>query len=280
MEPMALGHLAVWKHSAKTPQPRARLIHVHGISEHSGRHQPTFDALTKLGIEVIRFDLTGSGLSGGKRQYIESFSDYVADVARVYNWVSSALPPLPLYVMGHSLGGAIAIHFTAQYGSLFQGLVLSAPGYKTGGDIGPWKVALGRALVRFVPKLRMYSASSEGLSRDKRVVEAYRNDPLSSHFNTLKQGAEILDAFLEVPDRCRQIFNPTLIIHGTSDRVILPEGSFEILQSLSSSDRELHFLPGVYHEPHLDWESEKYFALLCRWLDKRLPLEQNTVARS
>ncbi len=270
MQALPIGTLAAWKHPATSGKPQARLLHIHGISEHSGRHQPTFDALNAMGVEVIRFDLRGSGKSPGKRQYINNFSDYVADANEVAKWIEQNLPELPLFVFGHSMGGAVAIHFLAQYSRPVAGLVLSAPAYKVGGEIPQWKILLGRVLVPFFPTLRLYSASSDGLSRDKNVVRAYRQDPLASHFNTLKQGDEVLKALQDVPRLCKKISAPTVILHGTSDSVILPEGSFEVLQSLGSTNRELHYLPGVYHEPHLDWESEKFFSLLCRWVEKRL----------
>ena len=80
---ITVGSLAVWREKAKG-SPRARVLHVHGINEHSGRHHRTFAALTAVGVEVVRFDLRGSGRSGGKKQYIDRFEDYVDDVAAVY----------------------------------------------------------------------------------------------------------------------------------------------------------------------------------------------------
>jgi acylglycerol lipase len=264
-ERLTLGRLAVWKHAVQKGTAWGRVLHVHGISEHSARHQPTFDALNSIGLEVVRFDLRGAGESGGRRQHIEHFSDYVSDTATVHNWIVQALPPLPLFLMGHSLGGAIATHFAAEYGKLLKGLVLVAPAYRLGSDISPLKVWVGKCLVKLFPTLRLYSASSDGLSRDPKVVSDYRNDPLASHFNTLGQGEAVLKAIENLPLIASKTSNPTVIFHGTSDRVIHPEGSFSILRSLGSKRKELHYLPGVFHEPHLDWESEKFFGLLTRW---------------
>jgi acylglycerol lipase len=271
MEPMSLGHLAVWRHTPSNGSPKARVLLIHGICEHSGRHLPTVETLSAAGMEVVRFDLRGSGASGGRRQFVDKFEDYVADVVKVYNWISSDLEPLPLFVYGHSMGGAIAIHFASQYSALFHGLILTAPGYLTGSGISPLKIAVGRVVCKFLPTMRIAAGNPENLSRDPEVVEAYRNDPLSSHFNTLRQGEVVLDAFKEIPARCKQIRNPVLIAHGSSDKVIMPSGSFEVLQALASPSKELHYLPGVYHEPHLDFEKEKYFALLTRWVEQHTP---------
>lgn len=268
---MTLGHLAVWRHEVAGGKARARVLHIHGICEHSGRHLKTVESLNAIGVEVVRFDLRGAGLSGGKRQWVAQFSDYVADVAQVYNWIASRLEPLPLFVMGHSLGGGIALYFAAEYGSLFQGLILSAPGYKPGNTISPWSIRIGRVVSNVLPTWRVHASAPLALSRDRAVAEAYINDPLAFRFNTLQQGKVVLDAFADLPAQCRKIRNPTLILHGTADRIVRPDGSFELLQRLGSKDRELHYLPGGYHEPHLDLDQQKFFALICRWVEQRLP---------
>lgn len=266
-----LDHLAVWR---IVPQetPRARVLIVHGICEHSKRHQNTVDALVLGDYEVIRFDLRGAGESGGERQWISSFNDYVSDISLVHSWICSELDDLPLFLLGHSLGGAIAIEFASRYGEMLQGLVLSAPAYRTGAAISQLTIWIGRRLVRFFPKLRVPSAPDHSsLSRDPAIGEAYATDPLVCRFNTLQQGNEILNALPTLPVRCVGIRCPTLIVHGTSDRVVLCEGSFELFAKLTTKDKTFHVLPGGYHEPHNDIERDQYFELLLRWLDAHLP---------
>ena len=263
-----VGGLAVWREKAQG-RPVARVLHVHGINEHSARHHRTFTALTAMGIEVVRFDLRGSGQSGGPRQYIERFEEYVDDVSAVYGWICRELEDLPLYVMGHSMGGAIAIYFAAHYDRLLSGLILSAPGFLVGEVVPPVKIAVGRALARFFPHLRLPKpAESPAISRDPAEVAAFAADPLCPNYNTLAQGAAVLDAFAKLPGLCASVTVPTVIFHGTADRLILCEGSFELFRALRSSDREFHCLPNVFHEPHNDFDREQYFALLTQWLRK------------
>jgi alpha-beta hydrolase superfamily lysophospholipase len=264
-----LGKLCVWRHTPD--KSRARVLLVHGISEHSGRHLNTVNYLLSKNIECIRFDLRGAGKSGGTRQWIEHFSDYVEDVTQVFNWIQGSLPPLPLYVLGHSLGGAIAIYFSSNYGNLFQGLILSAPAYLTGSGVSPVKIHVGRFLNLFFPKLRIHGLEGNpGVSRDPEVCKAYKEDPLSFHFNTLQQGNEVLNAFKVLPEICKKISLPVFIAHGTSDTVILHAGSFTLWQALASGQKELFFLPNGYHEPHNDIDKDAYFQLLGTWLDRQL----------
>lgn len=265
-----VGMLAVWREKAKG-KARARVLHIHGINEHSGRHRGTFHALNEIGIEVIRFDLRGFGRSGGRRQFVERFEEYADDAAAVYGWICRELDDLPLYVMGHSMGGAVATFFAAHYDRLLAGLVLSAPGYLVGEAIPPAKIAVGKVLAKFFPNLRLPKpAESPAISRDPKEVAAFAADPLSPPFNTLAQGAAVLAAFPKMPGLCASITTPTVIFHGTADRLILCEGSFQLFRALRSADREFHCLPGVFHEPHNDYDREQYFALLQRWFTKRV----------
>ena len=264
-----LGPLAVWIEKPSDP-PKARVLLVHGMSEHSGRHRNTVAALLAAGYLVVRFDLRGAGKSGGRRQWIERFSDYVDDAARVYQWADRELPRAPWFALGHSLGGAVACHFAAHFSSELHGLVLSAPAFRAGGAISPIKIAVGTVLERFFPTLRLPAGADHGaISRDPAEVEAFRSDALSFHRQTLRMGVQTLAAMARMPEKCALIRCSTLLVHGSHDRLTRMEGSFELLRALPPGDRSMHVIPGGYHEPHNDLGKEDYFALLTRWLDKR-----------
>lgn len=269
MQPIPVGQLAVWVHSPEK-EPLARVLLIHGLSEHSARHLNTVNALTKMGYEVVRFDLRGAGVSGGARQHIETFDDYIQDVTQVYTWICREKSQIPLFVLGHSLGGLIAIYFTANYNRALSGLLLSAPAFKVGEGISPLKIALGKFASRFLPKLKMPKSIGEPVSRDQSVVEEYEKDPLNCQFNTVKQGVEILNAMDHLLGVAKKITCPVMIVHGTSDRIINPEGSFELIRTFSSKDKVLQYLPLGYHEPHNDLCKEEYFSLLEIWLSKHL----------
>lgn len=266
MDFISLGKLALWQHPSSHP-PQARVLLVHGIGEHSGRHINTIQFLTANGIEVVRFDLRGSGKSGGKRQHVDRFEEYVEDTGAVVNWIHLHCYSLPLFLLGHSLGGAIAIYYASSLGATLAGLILSAPAYLPGNVVSPIKVSVGRALVNLTPHVRISRlADHAALSRDQEVVKAYSDDPLCNHFSTLRQGNEILRSLPRIPQKCARIRLPVLIVHGSADRAIRLEGSYEILRSLQSSNKTLTILPGGYHEPHNDLGKEEYFALLSRWI--------------
>lgn len=263
--------LAVWS-SEPSPMPsKGRVLIVHGMSEHSGRHLHTENALLAAGFSVVRFDLRGAGRSGGRRQWIEKFDDYLDDVSTVYRWIVRELPPLPLFLMGHSLGGAIALSFLEHYQKAFVGCVLSAPAYQLGGAISPLAIALGRQLVKVLPTLRLSGNSDKSaISRDPEVVRSFLEDPLCCHTNTANQGKEVLDHLPKLGQIARTVSIPILIVHGSLDKIVRLEGSFELLRKLSSLDRNLFIIPGGYHEPHNDYGKDDYFQNLINWFNRQL----------
>lgn len=271
MSVIFVDKLAVWSTDPAHIRPKARVLIVHGMSEHSGRHLPTENALLAAGYSVVRFDLRGAGQSGGRRQWIEKFSDYVDDVATVYRWICRELEPLPLFILGHSLGGAITLTFLQNYQKAFRGCVLSAPAYLVGGAINAYVVAIGKQLVKVMPSLRIKGNSDKtAISRDPQVVKAFLEDPLCCHTNTLNQGREVLEHLPQLKNISKSLHIPVLFVHGSLDKIVKLEGSFELLMEVASQDRVLHILPGGFHEPHNDLDREEYFTQLIQWFDGHL----------
>ncbi|MEZ4750137.1 MAG: alpha/beta hydrolase [Bdellovibrionota bacterium] len=251
--------------------PRGAVLVIHGLSEHSGRHLNTVEFLNSQGLNVLRFDLRGAGKSGGRRQYVDHFSDYVDDANTAFNQLARDNPKLPLVVLGHSLGGAIAIRLAALRSASFRALVLSAPAYILGSGMSPLVIAVGKALSRFFPTFALpKTAPPTGVSRDPAVVEAFLNDPLSTHANTLRQGTEILGVLPSTLDQVSQFKCPVFMVHGTHDTIINFEGSFEIFKRIPTPYKSFHVVPGGFHECHNDYGKEAYFADLGRWLNHRL----------
>ena len=103
-KPFQVGSLAAWYWSSEK-KSKARVLLIHGLHEHCHRHLNTITQLHALGLEVISFDLRGMGQSGGMRQWVNHFLEYVEDTASVFQWIQRELPPKPLFMLGHSLGG-------------------------------------------------------------------------------------------------------------------------------------------------------------------------------
>lgn len=262
---MANG-LKGWYHQVPECQ-KPRVVVVHGLSEHSGRHLTTIHQLTAAGYECVRFDLRGHGESEGRPQWIDAFEDYVDDVRAIFDWIDAHLPAKPVFLHGHSLGGAICLRFAARNQHKLSGVMVNAPAYKVGDGVPGYKIVLARLLNRLLPGLKMKrNLDITTLSRDPDVIQRCQTDALVRHFNTLRQGCEILRAMPSIIEDVKRITVPILFTHGGQDRLILAHGSQELFDHCASTDKEFVSFKEAYHEIHNDLDREAYFQKLVDWL--------------
>src|ERR1700712_584325 len=108
-------YLHRWEAAPSFPRPLARIALVHGLAEHARRYEAFALRLNEAGIELIAMDLRGHGKSPGERVWIESFDDYLLDTDALLDVAQTTAPPgIPLFLMGHSMGGAIAALYAAE----------------------------------------------------------------------------------------------------------------------------------------------------------------------
>jgi acylglycerol lipase len=241
---------------------------VHGLGEHSGRYAPFAEAMAKHGMSTYALDLRGHGESDGQRGHVDSWSQWTDDVSafvkNVEGLVGAEVVPL-----GHSFGGA-AILSTVLAGKLpnSKRFVVSSPALKLRLQAPAWKTAVAPFASKIVPRLAMDNEVDPAtVSRIPEVVAAYRNDPLVHSRISSRMYTEWQDATKDILGRAGQIKIPFLILAGTADPLIDPEGSRR-LHELSPSLSELHLLEGRYHEPFNDLGSDEVFQLVADWVHR------------
>jgi alpha-beta hydrolase superfamily lysophospholipase len=94
---------------------RAAVIIVHGLCEHSERYNYVASRFNACGYSVYRFDNRGHGRSGGERGYVDDFNEFIDDTEKVVELVNRENPKLPVFMLGHSLGGFIAAAYSIKY---------------------------------------------------------------------------------------------------------------------------------------------------------------------
>lgn len=252
---------------------------VHGLGEHSGRYCNVVHALTAAGYAVFAFDNQGHGKSEGQRGHINRWQDYRDNTQTFLQLVRRQEPTVPLFVMGHSLGGLIVLDCvlrnsqTAAFKALaISGLAISAPPIEPcGGTANQIRIVLARLLSGIFPRLSLKMGLDEcGLSRDQEVADKIAEDPLIHPYVTLRWGSETLKTIDWVKAHIEKLRLPILLTHGEADPIIAPTGSQEIFQRIQTPNKTLTIYPGSYHEPHNDLDSKVVVADLVNWLNNRL----------
>ncbi|MCF8197461.1 MAG: lysophospholipase [Sulfuritalea sp.] len=249
------------------PTSNAVLALVHGIAEHSGRYAFLAERANARGIGVVSLDLRGHGRSPGERSYVERFDDYLLDVDALLAKAHELAAGRPVFLMGHSMGGAIALRWLAQRQKPVVGLILSSAALKIGGDVPRLLVALAPLLSRWLPHLRGTRIDPAVISRDPAAVAAYVNDPLVSlEAPPARTGAELLQAMASNREAAKGLRVPVYLFHGDADRLTDPAGSQEIHDLWGGPDRTLRIWPGSRHETLNDLDREMVVTELIDWV--------------
>lgn len=252
---------------APDESPRAVVAVVHGYSEHSGRYQELSQRLTDAGYAVSLFDLRGHGKSAGARAFVRSFDEYVRDLQSFIERLREREPDLPLFLLGHSMGGLIAALWTLKHGSTVRGLALSAAALKVSDEIHPWLQRFSAVIGAAAPRLPTIRFNDAFLSRRAEVVQAYRDDPLVYHGRMLaRTGAELVRNSREIAGRVSRITAPLLAMHGSADRLTDPAGSRRLYEQAASSDKTFKLYEGLYHELLHEPERQQVMTDLVDWL--------------
>ncbi|MFX1408706.1 MAG: alpha/beta hydrolase, partial [Promethearchaeota archaeon] len=204
---------------------------VHGFAEHSGRYMNIINKLIPLGYAIYATDHRGHGKSEGKRNYVDSFNQYIEDEKLLCDLIKNKYPKLPIFMLGHSMGSMIALIFTERFESLLNGLILSGTGTGAGESISKSLKFVVKILAKIAPKKYINPGlEADKLSHDPEVVQAYENDPLvNADKITIRLGWELMKSFENVESITNNLTLPLLIQCGAEDSLI--KGSEEVLRN-------------------------------------------------
>lgn len=264
------------------PNPRAVVLVVHGYGEHSGRYGHVARALRSAGATVLAYDQRGYGRSDGPRAYIDTFDRYLDDLQLVIDHVQRRAPDVPLYLFGHSMGGAVVLLYALERRTRgINGLILSSPAVEVDPDIAPLLRSVARGVGQVLPWLPVVRSPEGAISRDPDVVADAEADPLNYHGRVLaRTGAEMLRASQRIQSRTSDLALPFLIFHGTADVLTSPYASKRLYETAPSSDKTLYLYDDLYHETVNEPERDTVIGDICDWLAERLPSPAGDVSGS
>ncbi|MDY6874723.1 MAG: alpha/beta hydrolase [Chloroflexota bacterium] len=251
-------------------EPRAALAVVHGFGEHSGRYGNVVDWFVPRGCAVYAFDLRGHGRSPGPRGYINEWAEFREDVKSFLELVHEQEPERPVFLLGHSMGGLIVLEYVLHHPEGLIGVIASGPALEVG--ISPFLMALSKVLSGVLPRLTLGTKlDATTISRDAAVVEAYVSDPLVHSLGTPRLSTELTRATEWTQAHAAEMRIPCLIVHGSADRLVPPEGSRIFYENVTFADKERQAYEGYYHEVFNDVGKERVLADVEAWIERHLP---------
>src|SRR5688500_3617484 len=144
------GTALFWR-SWRSPSPRAGVALVHGLGEHSGRYDHVGRFLAGRGFDCWAGDCRGHGLSPGPRVHVDDFGAFAGDAGAFL--ALAAAPGRPLFLIGHSQGGLVALLRALRHPQGLDGVVVSSPYLATHRAAAPSGLRLAAAaiLLRVAP---------------------------------------------------------------------------------------------------------------------------------
>ena len=282
-------------------EPVGSVVIAHGYAEHSGRYQRLAATLVDAGWAVHTLDHRGHGRSEGRRAVTDHLQWLMADLDLVVERAaagdqgpsgpssggqgpsgpssggqgpsgpSSGGQGLPV-LLGHSMGGGLAAAYAITHQAKLAALVLSGPTLGMEHTVSAVQRRAMVALSAVAPALGTIALSADAVSRDPEVVAAYKADPLVFHGKVPARTArEMLRASDLVKARAGELRLPTLIVHGSADKLVPLAGSRALHADAGSPDKTLTVYDGLYHEVFNEPEKDRVIADVVSWLGSHRP---------
>jgi acylglycerol lipase len=253
------------------PEPRAVLLLQHGFGEYAQRYADRYarliPRLLEIGVTVHAFDLEGHGRSPGRRG-LTDVDRAVADHLAARR--SLAAQPLPVFLLGHSLGGIVTATSVVRDPSNVSGVILSSPALLV--SVNAVTRIFARIASAVAPTLPARKLAPTGISRIAEELRLASEDPL---FYKGAMPAKLAASVLFTSRANWALYPdwtlPTLVIHGTADRFTEPEGSRRFVETIGSSDKTLHMVESGFHELLNDTDAELTIGVVLDWMERRLP---------
>eukprot|EP00123_Amoebidium_parasiticum_P020983 comp59632_c0_seq1/m.47856 comp59632_c0_seq1/g.47856 ORF comp59632_c0_seq1/g.47856 comp59632_c0_seq1/m.47856 type:complete len:641 (-) comp59632_c0_seq1:9-1931(-) len=255
----------------------------HGFGEHSGRYDTVAPYFNQIGVVVFAHDHQGHGRSDGDRGEIKDYSIYTEDMMQHVEMMMNTYRGLPCFLWGHAMGACIAVTVIRKHHDMFRGLLLTAPMIMPDPLAAtPFKMLLAKNIGLVNPKFSIGKIDPECLSSDPQKVKDWVDDPLNYHGTIRINWANIiLRAVQDNFKKLQQVTTPFIVMQGTWDEVVVPEGSMHLYKEARTTDKTLRMLEGLMHDLHNEADSKREAVIkeLVEWVRTRLvPTEEGTKA--
>lgn len=247
------------------------VIIVHGIAEHLERYDYVAEKIANANLTVYRYDNRGHGKSGGQRAHIEDFNDLILDADSIVEYAKNENPNIPIFMLGHSMGGFITASYGIKYKNKLNGQVLSGAATDPSLITNNLMKTLIKMINKIAPKMGIKNDLADIISRDLDVVNNYKSDPLVLKKLTSRFYYEfIVKGIPWLYERLDEYEYPCFVIHGGDDKIVNKQSSYNFIDKISSSDKEIKIYDELYHEILNENERDIVIDDIISWLYARI----------
>ena len=251
-------------------EPQGICLLAHGVGEHSGRYEYLARRLNECELSVWALDHRGHGRSEGRRGDCTKLARFVEDLHLLVERARREFPGLPRLMIGHSLGGLIALVYAVEHPEMIRGVAVSSPALKLAFAPSRFKVKLAQGLARILPRTSLPNGiNPDWVCRDPERVRAYETDPLVHRVLTARCAVALREAMASSLTLAGKLRLPCLILQAGADRVCDPEAASEFSKR-AGPHAVFRRYDGLYHELFNEPERDRVITDLIRWIRERL----------
>lgn len=249
--------------------PKAVICIIHGIGEYALRYDHVAQSLNSRGYAVFTADMPGHGYNQDKRGHAGGRKALMGFVEALIQKAQTSHPDVPVFVYGHSMGGNIALAHRMLIDNV-AGYIITSPWLIIPNPYSKSMMFALSILSKIAPAMTIETKlDSSAMSHTIKEAEA-EPDPLMHGFISLITGYDrIIDA-AKILKNAGQPGAPLLLMHGSIDRVCLPEGS---RQFKAAAGNQCTFVEweNCLHEVHNETAvQEQFLKTIADWLDSRV----------
>lgn len=254
---------------------RAVLLCVHGLGLNSNSFAAFGSDMSNRGVAVYAIDVRGFGSWMEAKGHTKvNFDDCIEDVKKTLDWLKKANPGKPVFLLGESMGGAIALHAAAKYPDSMNGLISVC---SSGDRFKQKKTELKVFLSALTMPTRQINVGkgvvNQAAGDDAAVKAKWEGDEL----DRMKLSPMELMSFQKFMNDNHDVVKnidklPVLMVQGTADKLVKPEGTQELYDELATTDKQIMMVEAAQH---LIFENQQVapdvMADVSKWIFARSP---------
>lgn len=251
--------------------PKAVILINHGFAEHLGRYDYVVQRLNESGYTVYRYDLRGHGQTKSIKGYIDSYEDFIEDCNEMVELIKSENKDLPIFMLGHSMGGFVTCLYGIKYPDKLNGQMFSGAAVNTLPSARGIRSNLLELLNVFAKNRIIKNPVEKDICSVEQIVIDYMNDPLVLKEATVNFYVQFLVKGQKyISENIGNYKYPCFIAHGEKDKIVPKEIGYYLHDNISSKDKEIKIYDNLYHEILNEKEKDEVLGDMIMWLDRRI----------